>query len=271
MLLHELHHVDGKVGKVQKLETQLRELEGAIPKTRATIGEIEAKIRVTQSQFRTDARTDLTSAQSELDRLSEEEKAEKDRVDRTDIRAPVDGVVNRLVFNTLGGVVRPGDTVMEVTPLDGKVLIEAKVLPTDRGDLREGLVARARITAYDFGVHGTLPGRLVEVSADTVGDDLGSAMPGGYYRVKVEIDTAGYVARKLPVGQGLGMNTDELAIVPVLLAQAMFNSNTCDIPCSSGWLCWSLFPTSSGFLRSAIAQKSMRPPAGGEIALAHGR
>ncbi len=195
-------------GKVQKLETQLRELEGAIPKTRATIGEIEAKIRVTQSQFRTDARTDLTSAQSELDRLSEEEKAEKDRVDRTDIRAPVDGVVNRLVFNTLGGVVRPGDTVMEVTPLDGKVLIEAKVLPTDRGDLREGLVARARITAYDFGVHGTLPGRLVEVSADTVGDDLGSAMPGGYYRVKVEIDTAGYVARKLPVMPGMTASVD---------------------------------------------------------------
>lgn len=97
---------------------------------------------------------------------------------------------------------------MEVTPLDGKVLIEAKVLPTDRGDLREGLVARARITAYDFGVHGTLPGRLVEVSADTVGDELGSAMPGGYYRVKVEIDTSGYVARKLPVMPGMTASVD---------------------------------------------------------------
>lgn len=195
-------------GKVQKLETQLRELEGAIPKTRATIGEIEAKIRVTQSQFRTDARTDLTSAQAELDRLSEEEKAEKDRVDRTDIRAPVDGVVNRLAFNTLGGVVRPGDTIMEVTPLDGKVLIEGKVLPTDRGDLREGLLARARITAYDFGLHGTLPGRLVEVSADTVGDELGSPMPGGYYRVKVEIDTADYQTKHLPVMPGMTASVD---------------------------------------------------------------
>lgn len=198
-------------GKVQKLETQLRELEGAIPKTRATIGEIEAKIRVTQSQFRTEARGDLTSAQSELDRLVEEERAEKDRVDRTDIRAPVDGIVNKLVFNTLGGVVRPGDTIMEVTPLDGKVLIEAKVSPAERGELRSGLPARARITAYDFGVYGTLPGRLIEVSADTVNEARSTGIPIDYYRVQVEIDTSSYSDKALPVLPGMTASVDIVA------------------------------------------------------------
>jgi adhesin transport system membrane fusion protein len=198
-------------GRVQKLETQLRELEGAIPKTRATIGEIEAKIRVTQSQFRTEARSDLTSAQSELDRLVEEERAEKDKVDRTDIRAPVNGIVNKLIFNTLGGVVRPGDTIMEVTPLDGKVLIEAKVSPAERGQLRPGLPVRARITAYDFGIHGTLPGRLIEVSADTVSEARSAGIPYDYYRVQVEIDTSSYNDKSLPVLPGMTASVDIVA------------------------------------------------------------
>ena len=197
-------------GKLQRLETQLREIEGAIPKAKATIGEIEAKIRVTQSQFRTDARSELTAAQTELNRLSEEERAEQDRVSRTDIRAPVDGVVNRLNFNTLGGVVKPGDTVMEITPLDGKILIEAKVLPAERGELLAGLPARARITAYDFGVHGTLPGKLVEVSADAIGEERNGilATPMAYYRVQVEIDTNEYQRKNLPILPGMTASVD---------------------------------------------------------------
>ena len=195
-------------GKVQKLVTELGEIEGAIPKIKATIGEIEAKIRVAQSQFRTDARGELTSAQLELDRMLEEERAEKDREARTDIRAPVDGVVNRLYMNTLGGVVRPGDVVMEITPLDGNIVIEGKVSPAERGQLVVGLPARARITAYDFGIYGTLPGKLVEVSADTVSEERAAQTPRAYYRVQVEIDTKKYQEQNLPILPGMTGSVD---------------------------------------------------------------
>lgn len=198
--------------RVERLETQLREAEGAIPKIRATISEVQARIRVAQSQFRTDASSELAAAQTELDRMLEEERAEKDRVARTDIRAPVDGMVNRLHVNTLGGVVRPGDPVMEITPLDTKILIEARVMPAERGELIVGLPARARISAYDFGVYGTLPGKLVEVSADTLGEEraaaAGFAGQQAFYRVQVEIDTRPYTERGMSILPGMTSSVD---------------------------------------------------------------
>lgn len=195
-------------GKLERMETQYRETEGAIPKIKATIGEYQAKIRVAQSQFRTDASGELTAAQIELDRMMEEERVEQDRLARTDVRAPADGMVNRLYFTTLGGVVRPGDTIMEITPLDGKMVIEGKVQPTDRGELVVGLPARARITAYDFGVYGTLPGRLVEVSADTVSEEKVQQAPKTFYRVQVEIDPTAYTNKGLSILPGMTSNVD---------------------------------------------------------------
>jgi adhesin transport system membrane fusion protein len=198
--------------KVQKLVTELKGIEGEIPKIRSILGEIEARIRVIKSQFRAEARNELTSALVELDRMLEEERAEKDRVARTDIRAPVDGIVNRLYVTTLGGVVRPGDVVMEITPAGGAVILEAKVAPSQRGELIVGQVARARITAHDFGVHGTLPGRLIEISADTVGEERSqeraAAGPQGYYRVQLEIDTRHYREKNLPILPGMTASAD---------------------------------------------------------------
>lgn len=203
----QLEVLDNK-GKVQKFVTESRNIDGEIPKIKATLGEIEAKIRVAQAQFRSDARTDLTTAMVELDRMLEEERAEKDRVARTEIRAPVAGVVNRLYVNTLGGVVRAGDAVMEITPLDGAIVIEARVDPSQRGELVIGLPARARITAHDFGVYGTLPGKLIEISADTVNEDHATNQPQSYYRVQVEIDTQKYREKNLPILPGMTASAD---------------------------------------------------------------
>jgi adhesin transport system membrane fusion protein len=85
------------------------------------------------------------------------------------------GFINRLYFNTIGGVVKSGEPLLEITPSDGALAVEARVRPDDRASLRPGLPTRVLIGAYDYAVYGALEGKLVEVSADTLPDEHGLA------------------------------------------------------------------------------------------------
>jgi adhesin transport system membrane fusion protein len=98
--------------------------------------------------------------------------------------------VNRLQVATIGGVVRPGEALMEITSDDSGVLIEARARPNDRAGLHSGLPARVRIGAYDYATYGALDGSVTEVSADTLSDDR----EGRYYRVMVKIASRGHAA-----------------------------------------------------------------------------
>jgi adhesin transport system membrane fusion protein len=168
----------------QRLATELSDAEGALPKTRAAIAEANARIDEARARFRSEAQADLATALTEIDRLRQSLAAQSDRVNRTEIRAPVDGVINRISVNTVGGVVKPGDPIIEITPTSGPLLIEARARPRDRGELREGLPARLRVSAYDYAEVGALEGRVIEISADTVSDARGEP----YYRVIVRVD-----------------------------------------------------------------------------------
>jgi adhesin transport system membrane fusion protein len=143
-----------------------------------------ARIDEARARFRSEAQADLATALTEIDRLRQSLAAQSDRVNRTEIRAPVDGVINRISVNTVGGVVKPGDPIIEITPTSGPLLIEARARPRDRGELREGLPARLRVSAYDYAEVGALEGRVIEISADTVSDARGEP----YYRVIVRVD-----------------------------------------------------------------------------------
>jgi membrane fusion protein, adhesin transport system len=107
-----------------------------------------------------------------------------DRLQRNQVKAPVAGVVNRLAISTIGGVVKPGEVLMEITPNYSGVLIEAKANPNDRANLRPSLSARVKIGAYDYATFGTLSGKVTEVSADTLVDEHEAR----YYRVIVKAD-----------------------------------------------------------------------------------
>ena len=85
-------------------------------------------------------------------------RADSDRVSRTEVRAPSTGFVNRLMFNTIGGVVKPGEAVLEITPSEGPLAVEARVRPDDRASLRAGLTTRVMLGAYDYTVYGALQG-----------------------------------------------------------------------------------------------------------------
>ncbi len=187
----ELHDAQARV---LRYETQIQDSQSAVPKLRAAIAEIGERIRDAAARFRAEARTELAQVRTELDRVEQEVRGESDRVARTEIRSPVDGIVNRVYVNTVGGVVKPGDPIVELTPSDEKILIEGRVRPADRADLHEGIRANVRLSAFESSRYGTLPGQVVEVSADTVPDERGER----YFRVKVAVDAG---ASTVPVNQ----------------------------------------------------------------------
>jgi adhesin transport system membrane fusion protein len=191
-------------GREQRLLTQIGDAESALPRLRSAIHEAEAKRGEALARFRSEARNDLSTTQMDIDSASEGMRAESDRVTRTDIRAPVNGIVNRIYINTIGGVVKAGEPIMELTPTDERVVIEAHVRPNDRAELNSGLPANIKVGAYDFGVYGVLHGRLTEVSADTLSDERNDR----YYRIELEVDDIPASYHDNPILPGMPVTAD---------------------------------------------------------------
>ncbi|WP_050466203.1 HlyD family type I secretion periplasmic adaptor subunit [Herbaspirillum chlorophenolicum] len=191
--------------RVQDAQSKLAATNAMIPRLNAAIAESQAKMGEASSRFRSDARTDMTAAETELARLQEEIKSRNDRVSRSEVKAPMDGVVNRVLINTIGGVVKPGDAIVEMTPSDDKLVIEARISPSDRAQLMVGARARVKVSAYDYGVYGAMDGVVTEVSADTVPEEKGER----YYRVKIEVARgADELQRKLSLMPGMTATAD---------------------------------------------------------------
>ena len=141
----------------------------------------------------------------ELAKADETLNAARDKSTREEIRAPLDGIVNKLYLQTVGGVIRPGEPVAEIVPVDKVVTIEAHIAPRDRANVWPGLPARIKISAYDSAVYGGLNATVSDVSPDVIQDPKGEA----YYRVRLRADTSDF-GPKRPVIPGM---TAEVNIV----------------------------------------------------------
>ena len=173
-------------GRTQRLNTQHNDVAGSIPRLQSAVLETQARLNELVSRYKSEVRNELNEVTASLANTTHVVSGEEDRLARTEVRSPVAGYVNRLHFNTIGGVAKPGEPLLEITPSEGRVAVEARVRPDDRGALRPGLETRVLIGAYDYAVYGALTGKLVEVSADTVPDEQGQR----YYRVLIETDAA---------------------------------------------------------------------------------
>ena len=173
-------------GRLQRLTTTQGDVSSSIPRLQAAIGEQTSRLNESTSRFRAEARAELAQISAEINRFELNITNDSDRLARNDVRAPLTGFVNKLNFNTLGGVVRPGEVVLEITPSEGPLAVEARVRPDDRARLRPGLLTRVLIGAYDYAVFGALEGEVVEVSADTLADEKGQR----YYRVVIQTGQA---------------------------------------------------------------------------------
>ncbi len=173
-------------GRAERLRTSLNDVVNSVPRLQSAIGESTARLNEGISRWRSDARSELSQVTADLARFEFAVDGDEDRLSRTEVRAPMAGFVNRLYFNTVGGVAKSGEPILEITPSDGAFAVEARVRPDDRASLRPGLPTRVLIGAYDYAVYGALSGKLVEVSADTLPDEHGQR----YYRVLIETEAA---------------------------------------------------------------------------------
>jgi adhesin transport system membrane fusion protein len=125
---------------------------------------------------------------------------------RMELRSPVDGVVNDVQVTTIGGFVQAGEKVMEVVPMGDKLLVETRVKPSDIAFIKVGDKALVKVTAYDFSTYGGLDGRVVQVSADSIYDEVERQ---AYFNVIVETNRAFLVAagRRLPIAPGMMTDT----------------------------------------------------------------
>ncbi|PPD16089.1 MAG: hemolysin secretion protein D [Methylobacterium sp.] len=194
-----------------RLDRQVAELNGQIDVTRASLTRAEGAIREAQARregailaFRASAEEDLAKTRGDLAVLDETLRAAEDRVRRTELRAPVRGIVNKINLTTIGAVVQPAATLVEIVPLDDTLLVEARVRPQDIGFIRPQQSAVVKITAYDSATFGSLSGRVERVSADTTTDPRGEA----FYRIVVQTDK-----------NHLGSQANPLPILPGMVAQ----------------------------------------------------
>jgi adhesin transport system membrane fusion protein len=191
------------------LQGEIEAAELALPRAESALTEATERIEEKYLTFRSEAQAELTAARSELAGIAERLTAAEDRVDRTEIRSPVRGVVKTISVRTIGGVIRPGMDIMEIVPLDDTLLVEAKIRPADIGFLRPGLEAMIKFTAYDFSIYGGLKGNLESISADTIVDEQTDE---SYYLVTLRTDKNRLERRgeQLPLMPGMVASVDIL-------------------------------------------------------------
>lgn len=187
--------------EVESLEGELTSLVPALPRTEAAMGEAKSRLNEGEIRFRREAREQLGEVAQDLARVQEVLAQATEQGLRTEIKSPINGVVKNMRFNTLGGVVRAGDPIMEIVPTGDRLVVDAKLLPTDRGYVEQGQKATVKISTYDFVRYGGLEGVVTMVAPDSSADEKGNP----YYRVIVQTDKT-YLGReegKLPIMPGM--------------------------------------------------------------------
>ena len=153
---------------ISTLQGDIDALRLAIPRIRQAANEANRRVEQRQAEIKAQALDEMNSRRGELKSLREIMSAGEDRVTRTDVRSPVRGTIKQINLNTIGGVVRPGESILEIVPLDDTLLIEARIRPADIAFLHPGQKAMIKITAYDFSIFGGLEGvmqNLVKLKA----------------------------------------------------------------------------------------------------------
>ncbi len=156
---------------IAELEGQLATTAHSVPRVEAGIREAERLIEDARLAFKRDAQKEYNERSAELRIVEQSIMAARDRVVRADIRSPVSGIVNTLHVTTIGGVVRSGEPLIEITPIDDSLLVQAKIRPQDIAFIHPGQKALVKITAYDFSIYGGLEGTVDVISADSVYDE----------------------------------------------------------------------------------------------------
>ena len=195
-----------------KLQRDYAEVKGQLEsvkvnriKAESALREAQEKIEQIPMTMQSENLNELRDAENKLAAAQGLYRTEDDRLKRTDVRSPVKGIIKQLLQSTLGSVVRPGDSVIEIVPIEDSLVIEAQVLPADVAFLRPGLPATVKLTAYDYSIYGGLKAELIEISADTIQDK--DKQNRSFFRVRLRT-----------LGNLLSKSNKYLAIIPGMTA-----------------------------------------------------
>ncbi len=188
--------------------------EVEVIRLRQQVVELDRKMKELENQFQVTARESYSKTMAELDSQVKLNVGRMDQLARTIITAPVRGIVKDIDVTTVGGVIAPGGTIMEIVPIEEQLVVEARVNPRDIAFIRPGMVAAVKLTAYDYSIYGGLWGKVERISPDTLVDEVDKRII--YYRVYVKTDNS---SLKTPDGI-------EHPIIPGMVASVEFRTGT---------------------------------------------
>lgn len=213
----ELHMTKSlmKTGDVSLLE---------VMRARRQVAELQGRRAAVTNKYLQEARADAAKLEEEISAHRHKLAERHSVLQHTRLTAPVSGVVKSLRITTIGGVLRPGDELMQIAPEEGGYVVEAKVSPADISHLIVGLPATVRLDAFDYTIYGTLRGRVVHVSPDTLVEQGAGGQPVSFYRVHVALseprpssDKAREIAVKLGMSATVDLQTGQRSLLKYLL------------------------------------------------------
>jgi adhesin transport system membrane fusion protein len=185
---------------------EMNSLREELPKAQAALDETRGKLDEAKLKYSREAHEQLNEVEINIARTNELLVSASGQERRTTIRSPITGVVKNLRFTTIGGVVRPGDAIMDIVPSEDALVIEAKLNPMDRGFVRVGQKAMVKIDTYDYARYGGLKGHVISVAPDSTVPENGQP----YFKVVVQTAKPylGEESEHLVITPGMGATVD---------------------------------------------------------------
>jgi adhesin transport system membrane fusion protein len=192
--------------QLSRAQTEANQVKNQLPELKSEIERLEKEAEVQLAVFRSKAQQQLSEVRTRLGIAQGKQTVSAASVDRTQLRSPVDGIIQKLYVTTIGGVARPGVELIDIVPIGDELLVEVKIKPKDIGFVQHGQFAKVKVSAFDFAVYGGLNGTVETISADSITDQKGNS----YYLVKVRVDTAyfGKGENRLTVIPGMQATVD---------------------------------------------------------------
>jgi len=182
--------------------------KNSIPRLQSEVEEIKNKIDEVEYIFQSKSKEELSDALAQLHGTNASKDALKDQVLRTEVRSPMNGIIQKLFVHTVSGVVKPGEDLVEIVPIDNQLILEVKIKPSDIAFIHEGIEAVVKFSAFDFSIYGGLKGKVIQMNPDTIKDKEGNQ----FYivRIKTNKNSFEHNGKKMKIIPGMTVSVDIL-------------------------------------------------------------
>ncbi len=189
-------------------EARVNKADLAIESAQAALNEARERLAQHDATFRRDVGLEIADTAGRLAEVREQIRGLQDRLSRTSLRAPMAAIVNTINVRTIGGVIQPGEPILELTPVNVPVQVQAEILPKDIAYMELGQTVNVKLTAYDFARFGGLDGQIVFVGSDALERQDGTR----YFEIRVETENPWLESegQRYPITPGMAANIDVL-------------------------------------------------------------